>query len=300
MKIAKKLVMAGMAAFILGAFMGCEGSTPTDDEFIPEFPGKNELGVMSENLVKNGDGAGYRPADKDAVSIGTDGATLLPYVLSDDGTLVEADEEDEDVFWQLSLSDTWGNAAADITKLYGQGKSYLVKAKVRKDPLYAGSFNSAQISFTVYSGGLEEYALSKDKSDWEWGEGLPKIDTVGGPWDGEAFTSDDYDEVESLYGEEIASQLTAASVTLSNEWQEICVLIPSTAIESIVRDSGLYELIVTFCAGDTNKDAKFSCLFDDFAIIDLNSNVKRLGATWQMPNEEEEGEGEVEGEGGES
>ena len=96
-----------------------------------------------------------------------------------------------------------------------------------------------------------------------------EIDTTGDDFDG--FTEDDFNTVEKL----------------SDNWQKIQYIIPSTAIEEKVNNSGVYEFLIAFCAGPQGE-AGYSYLIDDISIKDLNSELKRNKRTWKDPNATDE------------
>ena len=278
-KCSKKILLGGMAALLVSMFISCSDGpngpkkpdpVPNEDGLINPYAGDNKTGTISENLIEDGDAD---ESDDGFLGIKDDGAT---HTRVDGGRTGKA--------WKvMQTRKEWSEICIDMTSVYGQGKSYLVTAWVKNDPENTTYKNAEfEASWTLYSGDVKNWADKipgtehYDYDDPDETNVNEKGEKIVGPWGGEldvegtdfdGFTEDDFNVVEEL----------------SDDWQMIQFIIPSTAIEEKVNNSGVYEFLIAFCAGPKGA-AGYSYLIDDISVKDLNSELKKNGRTWKDPN----------------
>ena len=278
----KKILLGGMVALLASVLISC-GGTPkekiepkeNEDGLLYPYEGEDKTGTISENLLEDGDAD-----DSDGIlSLKEDGVT---YTKVDGGHTGKA-------YKVTQTRTSWSELCVDMTSIYGQGKSYLVTAWVKNDPDNTEHKNAEfEASWTLYSGDVKNWADKLDDTEhYDFDDGDDSIvnekgEKIESPWGGilevtgddyEGFTEDDFNNVEEL----------------SDEWQMIQYIIPSTAIEEKVNNSGVYEFLIAFCAGPKGA-AGYSYLIDDISIKDLNSELKRNKRTWKDPNAKDETE----------
>jgi hypothetical protein len=172
------------------------------------------------------------------------------------------------------------------------------------------------VSASVYSGDVKMYmkAQGKEHYDYDPPEGSEPVGVWGtpivSPW-AIPFSTDDvfYEglaEALDVEPETIALYDGESALTVTDDWKECNLIIPSTEIEKKANNTGVYTFAITFSLGDGTTDPSnlggFTYLLDDISIQDLNADVEYLGRTWKDPSstgsegEEEGGEGEEGGE----
>ena len=279
-KCSRKIMLVGMIALLTGALISCGGSgSPgvngnsqpgpgpvVKDGLLNPYEGEDKLGTVSENLLDDGD------ADECEGEI---------FFSSWGSEKTKVDGGVSGKAWRIyQNAEEWSELGISMTKLYGQGKSYLITAKVKNDPENTAHKNASfKLAWTLYSGAVKNYCDEENIEVYDFPDEV--VTTIESPWggkfaeSGEAFGYSDDD-------------LNTVDV-LSDEWQDIVCILPSTHIEEKVGNSGVYELQLSFYAGARGEEG-YSFLIDDICIKDLNSELKRHGQTWVDPNAEEESE----------
>ena len=272
-KCTKKFLLVGLAAILTGMLISCGEPVkkePKQEPVIKDglknpYEGEDVLGTVSENLLDDGD------ADECEGEISFSGWGSVKTKV-DGGVSGKA--------WKIvqNSDDGWSELGVDLTSLYGQGKSYLISAKVKNDP--EGEHKDAQffVAWTLYSGDVKNWCDENNYKHYDFPENKAP-ESIVGPWGG------DFDEDGEAFGISDLNKVTE----LTDEWQELKLIIPSTNIEEKVNNSGVYEFQISLYAGDEGP-AGYSFLIDDVCIQDLNSELKRHGQTWVDPNAEEEAE----------
>ena len=274
-KCTKKILLVGMAALLVGMLVSCGDTGNTNQNKKPEplvkdglknpYEGEDKLGTISENLVDDGD------ADETEGEISFSGWGSVKTKV-DGGVSGKA--------WKIvqNSEDGWSELGLDLTSLYGQGKSYLISAQVKNDPDGAHKNAPFYIAWTLYSGDVKNWCDENGYKHYDFPEDKAP-ETIVGPWGG------DFDEEGDAFGISDLNNVTQ----LTDDWQEIKLIIPSTNIEEKVNNSGVYQFQIAFYAGKDGP-AEYSFLIDDVNIQDLNSELKTYGQTWVDPNAEEEAE----------
>jgi len=276
MKLLKKIFIGSLSAFMLLMFIGCPASlkkeTFPNNELQNPYSGENKLGKIGSNLVYDGDAD---DCDGEILSFDNNNVVMTKV---DGGVTGQA--------WKINQTGEWSELVVDLTDYYGQGKSFLISAKVKNDPEAEAKYQNASFTSTwcLYSGDVKNWATENDCQHYDFDESKADSSIVG-PWGGEkdvtgedfGYTEDDFNSISEL----------------SDEWQEIKFIVSSTEIEKIVNNSGVYKFEIEFYAGKDGAPG-YSYLIDDLSIQDLNSERFRHGKTWKDPNAEEELEGEEE------
>ncbi len=326
-KNSKKFAIIGTLALIAAMFISCptntnSGTTPTPEPLPPPPPPgekpewlkdivtypdefENDIGIISGNLVEDGDADGTSAAASPKLLLG--GETGVTSDQVDGGATGKCYKQ------MQTGSGTWQETNFDLTPIYGQGKSYLVSFKYKADPdaantVFTGTtkYKSADeplhVSYAAYSGdvkmvcakhGVEHYDFAYEEENGVWGT------KVISPWGG-PFSTDEF------FQEGLAEQFNnpdftlMAPATASDTWKECNVVIACEDIAAIINNTGMYYFGLSIYMGEEAQGG-FSFLLDDIAIYDLNSELEQMGVTWKdpaIPEEEEVEEGE-EGEGGE-
>lgn len=277
-KCSGKIMLVGMIALLASAFISCgngtpggngnsqpgPGPAPVKDGLINPYEGEDKLGQVSENLLDDGD-ADECEGEIFFSSWGSEKTKVDGGVTGKAWRIYQNEEE-------------WSELGIDITKLYGQGKSYLITAKVKNDPENTAHKNASfKLAWTLYSGAVKNYCDENNIKYYDFPD--ETVTTIESPWGGK------FDETGEAFGYS-EDDLNVVDV-LSDEWQEIVCILPSTHIEEKVGNSGVYEFQLSFYAGAKGEEG-YSFLIDDICIKDLNSELKRYGQTWEDPNAEEE------------
>ena len=274
-KCTKKILLGGLAVILAGMMISCSGgaekpASKVKDGLKNPYEGEDVLGTVSENLLDDGD------ADE------TEGEI---YFSNYGVTASKVNGGVEGQAWKVvQTADEWSELGIDLTSVYGQGKSYLISAKVKNDPENTEHKNAMfTTAWTLYSGDVKNWAErtpGKDYYDYDESDS-----SIVSPWGG------DLDTEGTAYG--YSDDDFNLVTTLSDDWQEISYIINSTAIEEKVNNSGVYKFSIAFYAGEDGP-AGYSFLIDDISIKDLNSELKRNGQTWENPDDEDEDEEEPE------
>ncbi len=273
MKLTKKILIGSLAAFAIAMLTGCPGNNGPTSKPTPG-PGPSpepnteldKLGTVGPNLVDNGD------ADETEGEIMDMSTYNLTKEAVPGGVTGNA--------WKITQTGSWGEVIVDITKCYAPGKSFRVSAKVKNDPDADSDHKDCQFtaSYCVYSGAVKNWAIEQTNKT---GEDVAHYDYDGsdenivGPWDGKKDTSGE------AYG--YSADDFNLVTELSDDWEEINYIIPASEIEAKINNSGLYVMEVEFYAGP-EANAGYSYLIDDISIVDLNTEIKRAGRTWEDPN----------------
>ena len=284
MKLTKKILIGSLAAFAIAMLTGCPGDGPTPPGDEPYY-GENKYGTPSKNLLDNGDAEG---TEGEIMDVDT-------YNFTKETVDVEGGHA-----FKITQTGSWGELIIDLTDYYAPGKSYLISAKVKNNPDAEAAYKDAAFtaSYCVYSGAVKNWAIAEKKrtgEDIEHYDFPGDIEGIVGPWGGAKVTTGaDYECENWPYTDDEFNVVTE----LSDDWEEIKYIIPSTEIERMINNTGLYVFEVEFYAGGSNEcPAGYSYLIDDISIIDFNSEIRRTGRTWKDPNakdpnEEEPEEGE--------
>lgn len=324
-KFSKKIVLCGMTVLFAAALISCDdGSTKSkprppkpqgqrpswlleDAEF--PFPGEDfdyEVGELSGNLISDGN-ADDGEAETGAVEYKTEtGCTVSKVDGGASGQCLKVVQ---------GGTGTWQEFYFDVTKFYGQGKSYLLSFKVKADPdaettvfsaateknpavFFASKEQALSVSYTVYSGDVKNWANNTEGCEhYDFEEG-PKGywgTAIVGPWGGPFCADEYYSEELKNKGEDV--ELSDSTPLVTSEWKQYDYVISSADIESIVNNTGVYQMLVAFSMG-ANAGGGYSYLLDDIVFKDLNIEVERLGQTAFATTGEDEG-GDEGGEGAE-
>lgn len=243
----------------------------------------NTVGEVSGNLVLNGDADGGTAEKVSCTFGGESGVQTTEVDGGVDGSkcfriaqLRNAEGED----------DKWQEFCCDITKFYGQGKSFLLSFKLKADPNAAADKCKSEgealsVGYAVYSGAVKNWAVAKSLKTGKEYEYYDFDDSFEpGPW-GHGFTKD-----ESI-AQELGVYLSDGPVLATGEWTQYNYVIPATTIEEAVNNTGLCNMTVSIYMGD-DAISGYSYLLDDIVIKDLNVEVDRLGQTWFDPTKEPE------------
>lgn len=319
-KFSKKIVLCGMSALFAAALMSCDDSgSPKSKPELPEPPspgehpawipddieypyaGEDAVTAISGNMVDDGD------AD------GTNADTYIKLVHGGESgvvcTAVEGLGVNGSKCWRVSqtggATSEWQEFNFDLTPIYGQGKSYLISFKYKADPGVAdekdadGNPNqiygykskdvALDVSYSVYSGdvkmytaaqGLEYYDFSGDGDEiGVWGTAIKS------PWSNPFSTEDVFYEglAEALGVEPETLEINTGAAKASDNWKECNLIIPSTALEEKINNTGVYYFGLTFSMGP-NAVGGYSYLLDDISIKDLNAEIEYFGRSWKDPN----------------
>lgn len=273
-KCTKKILLVGLATILAGMLVSCDGlikKEPKQEPIVKDglknpYEGEDVLGTVSANLLDDGD------ADE------TEGEI---YFSNYGVTQTKVDGGVEGQAWKVvQTEEEWSELGIDLTSVYGQGKSYLISAKVKNDPENTAHKDAMfTVAWTLYSGDVKNWADAISGTEYyDYNESDPSIVS---PWGGALDTEG------TAYG--YSEDDFNVPTELTDEWQEISYIINSTAIEEKVNNSGVYKFSIAFYAGKDGP-AGYSFLIDDISIKDLNSELKRNGMTWVDPNAEEEAE----------
>ena len=270
------------------------------------FPGEDfeyEVGELSGNLISDGN-ADDGEAETGAVEYKTEtGCTVEKVDGGASGQCLKVVQ---------AGTGAWQEFYFDVTKFYGQGKSYLLSFKVKADPdaettvfdaannvNFASKDQALSVSYTVYSGDVKNWANNTEGCEHYDFEDGPKGfwgTAIVSPWGGPFCADEYYSEGLNAAGEDVA--LSANNTPLvTSEWKQYDYVISYADIESIVNDTGVYQMLVAFSMGPS-AGGGYSYLLDDIVFKDLNIEVERLGQTAFATTGEDEG-GDEGGEGAE-
>lgn len=261
MKIVKKMLMAGMAAFMLGALMSCGGSSSDDvtgGDWAPE-------GAL--NLLEDGNADGNSADD-----IGIEPAKLEP------GQGLSFDPEEGGVTGDCYLAKQTGGAwsgelQVDLTAYYGKGKNYLISAKVKNNPTFTNPGDTFHFSYVCYSGAVDAFAALTGDEYYDYDDEAGTAAGIVSPWGGE-LKNDEFDE----FNFPIKLSETK-DVMLNNKWQTLYFAVPSSEIERMIDGTGLRSLSISFYMG-TSAERGYSYLIDDIYVWDLNPEIPFEGQTY--------------------
>ena len=309
-KFSKKIVLCGMTALLAAALMSCkddDGPTPPpptdrpswlleDAEF--PFPGEEyeyEVGELSGNLIDNGDADGGE-AETGAVEYKAESGCTVEYV--DGGVSGKC------CLVKQGGTGSWQEFYYDVTKFYGQGKSYLLSFDVKANPdaalvtdaLGAAGKSNEQplsVSYAVYSGDVKDWANRTGNEHYDFDdEGKPTgywKKPIVSPWGGPFSTSEYFTEALKDKGVEV--ELAGDVPLVTENWTHYDYVISTEDIESIINNTGLYVMQVAFSMGPQAVGG-YSYMLDNITFRDLNIEVERLGQTaFATTGEEEGGEG---------
>ncbi len=235
-------------------------------------PVEDVLGTVSDNLVYNGDfesGSDY--------DLQPDGSTA---------SLTEGAGVDGSTALAIAQTENYGQCFVDFTDYYGRGKSYLISASFKNNGSTNTSDLTARISFTVVSGAV-----------------MDAVETFG--WEGYYDCNDIYDgsllsddEAEEIFG--IETNIIGETIT-EDGYVTVSGILPATVVEQLLVDttekygSGtptINYLLATFYVGTYPDQAGYNYYMDDIVIKDLNSELKKQGRTYVVPDSGEEEEEE--------
>lgn len=235
----------------------------------------NTKGTMgATNLILNGDGQNEEPdtmVDGDEVDV-----KLLPGI-GVDGTNA----------YKVSQSGKWGQIIIDMTRFYGRGKSYLIKATVKLDPATTNTYTKLGFSFDVVSGAVMEAVGTHPEWDPSWKDYYDCDDVYGYP-----LLSDT--EAEDIFGL-VTTPVQAANDLSTDEFRTFCAIIPAEEIEACLLATtekygsssdtptlALMHMGVFVGSGDNGGTQDgYTFILDDFGVYDLNTEIKRTGATYK-------------------
>lgn len=248
--------------------------TPITDEEPEEGQGSavsevtNVSGTVGENLVYGGDFE--RGGDHDVMG---DGAALE--VVANKGV---------DGTYGLSVQQNqfYGEVYIDITKYYGQGKSYYVEASFKNNDSTKVSDLTARIDYWVVSGAVVKAV------DSQWWEGYYDCDEI---YTGEFLSNN---EAMNVFG--IETDGYEKTIT-DDGYVTIRGIIPASEIDRVLVEttnqygSGeptMYLLSVVFYVGSFLNQDGYNYYLDNVIIKDLNTEIPRQGATYDPSTEPEE------------
>ncbi len=308
-KNSKKIVTIGTLALVAAMFISCpkpvdtpvieEGEHPAWLKKIAAYPdvSENEVGVISKNLVQDG--------DADGTAAGASPALLMGGETGVESAVVDGGVNGTKCYQQRQTgSGEWQETNFKLTPIYGQGKSYLISFKYKADPAAeAENFKSKDenlfVSYSAYSGDVQMACMKHGVENWafddKWGEKSVWGTDLIGPW-GLSFSSDDY-LVECLKEQLDPDFAVSEPTTLSDDWKECNVIIDAETIASALNNTGMYSFGLSIYMGASGEGG-YSFLLDDIVILDLNYELEQMDVTWKDPNvtEEDEEGGEEGGE----
>ena len=247
--------------------------TPITDEEPEEGQGSavsevtNVSGTVGENLVYGGDFE--RGGDHDVMG---DGAALE--VVANKGI-------DGSNALRVQQTELYGEVYIDITKYYGQGKSYYVEASFKNNDSTKVSDLTARIDYWVVSGAVVKAV------DSQWWEGYYDCDEI---YTGEFLSNN---EAMNVFG--IETDGYEKTIT-DDGYVTIRGIIPASEIDRVLVEttnqygSGeptMYLLSVVFYVGSFLNQDGYNYYLDNVIIKDLNTEIPRQGATYDPSTEPE-------------
>lgn len=307
-KFSKKIILCGMTALFAAALISCsdnggghpdpidppdpnDGERPAWLKEEAEWPLdleelENTVSEVSGNLVLNGDADGAPAGETLYGTFGGESGVKIETVDGGvTGKCFRVSQERND-----PEDDCWQEFNFDLTPFYGQGKSFYFSFKIKKDP-NAKKTGPVTVSYAVYSGALQQWARecslkatgekeSEGYMYYDYSEGVPAKDSIQDPWSNPFLAKNPI--IETALGVE---ELDTSTVTPTDEWVQCNYVIPATAIEAKVDNSGLYNLQLSMYMGEDGPSG-YSYLIDDIVVKDLNKDdIERLGRTWFDPDE---------------
>ena len=268
------LLIVSVLLIAMCAFVACK-QDPVDPP-TPQEPVENKAGVVSENLVYNGD-----LELEDVSDLQGDGAAT---------EVVENEGYNDSHALYVQQTENYGEVMVDITDYYGRGKSYYVEAKFRNAGAEGARTDdlNAKMDFSVVAG----LGYEKEGRDYD-------IDgQYEGTWLDEGAALDIFDiEIGGAEGTDLTDGgWYTLKAVLDAEMIESLLLLETENYKGTAADVSLYKLMVVFYVGTYSEgtgQSGYKYYLDDVVIKDLNSELKRTGRTYKPeepddPEEEEE------------
>ena len=288
--MAKKITFTLLVLLIVSAFVfvSCNAEAGEGGGGVKPAPAaqgevKNKAGKAgTTNLVTGGTGDDVATKD-DSMVAGDDVSVDLLEGIGVDGTKG----------YKISQNGKWGQIIFDMTRFYGRGKSYLIKATVK---LVAEETTNTDthfgFSFDVVSGAVMEAVDTHPLWDPEWEDYYDCDDVYG------------YDLLTDTEAEEIFDLATtpvqAANAMSSTQFLTFSAIIPAEEIEACLKATtekygsatdtptlALMHMGILVGSGDNGgTQAGYTYILDNLEVFDLNTELPRTGATYKPKTDE--------------
>lgn len=282
--MAKKIALLMVALLLCSAvvFVSCNQEAGGGVKPAPLGEVKNKAGnAGTTNLVTGGSGDDI-PTKDDSMVAGDDVSVELLEGIGVDGTKG----------YKISQNGKWGQIIFDMTRFYGRGKSYLIKATVKLDPATTNTNTTFGFTFDAISGAVMDAV--KTHTDWnpEWDDYYDCDDVYGY----ELLTDTEAEEIFDL----VTTPVQKANNLSLTEFRTFSAVIPAEEIEECLRATttkygsetdiptlALMHMGIVVGTGDGEEtQAGYTYILDNLEVYDLNTEIIRTGATYKPKTEE--------------